>query len=109
MLRIKRGLHRCSFVGNPILAMAIAAQIANEVYKERGYPCEITSHTDGRHGAGSLHYVGLAFDVGVRAAPQADWQTLRDEISQRLGDEFDAVLEADHIHVEFQPKGPTKA
>ena len=76
----------------------------------------ITSVGDGRHGARSLHTIDpvriKAIDyrrwtleiqnaaTGVREdhAPEAARQ-----IKHRLRDQFDVVLEPDHLHVEFDP------
>lgn len=60
----------------------------------------VTSVSDGKHSAGSLHYVGLAADLRLPADPPGFVGRLR----AALGDEYDVVLEGDHIHIEFQPK-----
>ncbi len=84
--------------------MAIAAAVADSVYTELGVPCVITSGRDSKHGAGSLHYLGHGLDFRIRdmTANQAinAAQMLRD----RLGPQYDVVLENDHIHTEFDPK-----
>lgn len=60
----------------------------------------VTSVSDGKHSAGSLHYVGLAFDLRLPANPAGFVGALK----AALGAEYDVVLEHDHIHVEYQPK-----
>lgn len=64
----------------------------------------VTSAVDGKHGIGSLHYVGYAADVRTWAIPKADLPTFTVGLAEELGKEFDVVLEKDHIHIEFQPK-----
>ena len=54
--------------------------------------------------AGSLHYSGAAIDVRTRDLQPADVQKIIARIKSCLGDDFDVLLEVDHIHIEFQPK-----
>ncbi len=84
-----------------------AAFVADQVYTELGYDCIVTSVVDGKHGRGSLHYVGFALDLRTRHFLEKDKDM--DEIAarmirDRLGKQYDVVAELDHIHVEFQPK-----
>lgn len=84
----------------------------------------VTSAHDSRHGDGSLHYVGRAFDIrfigGVRAgaiaipaevnasaaqgyqAQQAEAWAKR--MRQQLPEGYDVIVEGDHIHVERDSK-----
>jgi hypothetical protein len=64
----------------------------------------ITSADDSKHMAGSFHYLGLALDFRsyywlVHIAPFE----LANKLAVVLGDEFDVVLEKDHIHIEYDP------
>jgi hypothetical protein len=59
---------------------------------------------DGKHTAGSLHYSGAAIDVRTRDFPPEALPRLIARIKACLGDDFDVLLETDHIHLEFQPK-----
>ncbi len=56
--------------------------------------------------AGSLHYAGAAIDIRTRDIPLADVQKLIARIKACLGEDFDVVLETDHLHLEYQPKQP---
>jgi hypothetical protein len=56
--------------------------------------------------AGSFHYSGLAVDIRTNDVPPADVPRLIARIKSCVGDDFDAILETDHIHIEFQPKNP---
>ncbi|HEX9768458.1 MAG TPA: hypothetical protein VGA50_04705 [Kiloniellales bacterium] len=88
----------------PELVLAVAFAIP--VFAAHGAACVVTSARDGRHSRGSLHYAGLAIDLRSLDLPPADWEIVRDQLAQALGPQYDVVLERDHFHVEFQPKGP---
>lgn len=66
------------------------------------YGCElvITSTYEGNHKACSLHYANQAYDIrkcGVKT-PQAV-----SEVRELLGEDFDIVIETDHVHIEYDP------
>jgi hypothetical protein len=67
----------------------------------------VTSVVDGPHKEGSKHNEGLAFDVRTRhIVPQDRKDAILRELRvclDSLG--FDVVLEPDHIHIEYDPKG----
>ena len=86
--------------------MVIAWDIADQVYASFHYDdCVLTEGTGGKHGTGSLHYVGLAIDLRIWGFKTKDIQEqVCKELRKRLGPQYDAVLESDHIHIEFQPK-----
>lgn len=57
------------------------------------------------HSAKSLHYDGRAFDIsGTNFSGNTQMLYFSSLLKKLLTDEFDVVLESDHIHVEFQPK-----
>jgi hypothetical protein len=76
----------------------------------------VTSACDGQHMAGSLHYVGCAFDFrfagmregAVSVATSSDQRAIAAGWVSRLrwwlGPGYDVVVETDHIHVEYDPK-----
>jgi hypothetical protein len=84
--------------------MLIALRVAEKIYNDLSTTLVITSVVDGEHSRGSLHYAGQAVDIRTRHAPQESLQNIVGLIATRLTDEFDVVLEKDHIHIEFQPK-----
>ncbi len=86
--------------------IAIAITVAASVFSSHGLGCIVTSVVDGEHSSGSLHYSGGACDLRIRHAPQRLVSTIAREIRIALGSDYDVVIEADHIHIEFQPKGP---
>jgi len=63
----------------------------------------VTSLCDGKHSPNSLHYVGYAADLRIWAIEEKDLVEFTEGLAIELGDEFDVVLERDHIHIEFQP------
>ena len=113
MIRFKKGvkLERDGKAVKPrtIVAMSIACDIWNEY----GYTDErntVTSVMDGKHSANSLHYEGDAFD-------QRTWQDLKgtqmpysmkcilaEKLRERLGAEWDVVIESTHLHIELDKK-----
>lgn len=81
-----------------------AIYVANEVFFELGKNCTVTSVTDSKHGYGSLHYVGLAFDLRTKHISKGEVVKVARELKRRLTKEYDVVVEETHIHVEYQPK-----
>ena len=82
--------------------MAIAYTIACRCYGQ--YDCVITSASDGKHGLNSLHYKGQALDLRTRHLNGQGLQAVYHKLKESLGEQFDVVLESDHIHVEWDPK-----
>jgi hypothetical protein len=85
--------------------MILAAIVAEGVYRDENAPCVITSCIDSKHRIASLHYVGHGLDLRTNNLLPEVRQTVADSLRERLGTEFDVILEDDHIHVEWQPKG----
>jgi len=84
-----------------------AIMVATEVFASFGYDCILTSVTDGKHMPGSLHYVGLASDYRIKQiCVEEHKKQIADAIRKALTAEYDVLLKATHIHVEFQPKRP---
>jgi hypothetical protein len=100
MLSLKPGV-RITGMRPEILLAAVAAM---EVYKAAGHDLTITACVDGKHTTCSLHYAGAAIDLRTRDVPAGDVSKLIAQIKAALGDDFDVLLEVDHIHIEFQPK-----
>ncbi len=97
MLKVKTGVMPKNLV---IAAAAINAALI------LGAPSDvwITSGTDGTHMKGSKHYEGNALDLRRKnMTPDVLAQYLL-VLKERLGRDYDVVLERDHIHVEYDPK-----
>jgi len=80
-----------------------AAIIAEAVYREYGTELVITSANDGKHKEGSLHYKGLALDLRTWTLNGREVM-VHAKLQRALGDQYDVVLEKDHIHVEWDVK-----
>jgi len=67
-----------------------------------GYEVTITSGCEGNHSDRSKHLTGKAIDFRIRDFPIENritsWVT---RIQNRLGDEYAVLLEADHIHIQW--------
>jgi len=61
----------------------------------------VTSTYDGNHSPGSLHYSNDAFDI---RRPKIHWDEYTLELGHVLSEDYDVVLESDHIHIEYDPK-----
>jgi hypothetical protein len=78
------------------------AIIDQEHIRVTGKEAEFTSIVDGVHSLKSLHYAGHAVDV--RRWYLLDAEGFCEKLRTLLGKDYDVVLKANHIHVEFQPK-----
>lgn len=96
MIEIKDGV-RIRGISPEIL---LAIQVAESVLEQAEEHLVITSVTDGRHMAGSMHHIGEAFDMRLPMLAEE----VTKELQWRLGSAFDVVLEPTHIHVEHDPK-----
>ena len=109
MIKIKPGVS----IANLTPQMSMGNQIVASVFDDHDEDCYITSGCEGRHGRASLHFAGNALDYrlpdiqgSVRGIETpAGWhrEILR-LMKECLGKQYDAVLEKDHFHVEYQPK-----
>lgn len=100
MLKLKRGVV-VQGLGTETL---LAAVVAQTVYAKHGKDCVITSALDGQHSETSLHYSGNALDLRTRHLDAGQAEAITDDLQDALGDDYDVVLEGNHIHVEYQPK-----
>ena len=98
MLKVKKGVRIKGIETEALLALLTA----QTVYAEKGEEAVVTSVTDGMHMAGSLHHSGHAFDLRTRHLDAETATTIHREIERRLP-EYDAVLESDHLHIEYDP------
>jgi hypothetical protein len=101
-MKLKQGVTLDSRVKAPIL---YALGIAEVLFRQFNRELVVTSLTEGEHKTDSLHYKGLAADIRIRhlsAQEQRDVFVRFKNILDYMG--FDVVLEADHIHIEFDFK-----
>ena len=83
--------------------MFYAAVVAEEIYKKFGAELVITSANDGKHGDKTLHHKGLALDLRTWNLNGRAMEVTA-ELNKALGGYYQAVLEKDHIHLEWDER-----
>ena len=99
-MKIKRGVSLNHI--RPEIIPAII--IAKDIVESMGREFTITSITEGKHRLDSLHYTGRAFDFRSRNMTPTEKDKCAEQLAALLGDEFDVVKEATHIHCEWDLK-----
>jgi hypothetical protein len=87
--------------------IVLALITANNLYRDEGVELVYTSGRDGEHSLTSLHYSGNAVDLrsrDLKAKNRLLPALIRDRLADRLGVDYDVVLEKNHIHLEYQPR-----
>jgi len=75
-------------------------EIAAVVWAVEKQELVITSTYEGTHSEGSLHYANLAVDIRRHEKGHKTAEALR----RGLGFDYDIIVPADHIHIEYDPK-----
>ena len=102
MIRFKPGVRLDDLSPQMVAAMLVVDAI---YAKHDVTDCVITSGSDGTHSATSLHYRGgRALDFRTRTIPLLHRNAVAQEIGVSLGENYDVVLERDHLHCEYDPK-----
>lgn len=100
-MRIKQGVRIAGI--KPELLFGL--MVADSFYKRiTGTEMTVTAIVDGVHKSGSRHYMGLAADIRTRDLPPPVAAALVAALKLEIDADFDIVLEADHIHLEYDPK-----
>jgi hypothetical protein len=112
MLALKPGVRLLGIRPETIFSI----NVAEGVWERYGAELTVTSVMDSKHGRGSEHYTGLAWDGRtkdpVTQAPLlSDLHAAVEELRIRLRADYDVELEFEgtpdeHVHVEFDPKDP---
>jgi hypothetical protein len=102
MIKLKKGVDLHILSPQAVLGMSIVDGVYGEFLEKE---CWITSVADGKHSRKSLHRLGMAFDVRLPSGVVSMYKTVVSAAKEALGEDFDVVLEEDHIHVEWDPKG----
>lgn len=104
-MRLKKGVDPIALRPEMLLALIVA----DRVYQKHGQELVITSLNDSRHGPTSLHYAGQAADLRTRVFADVLVPVVAQDIREALGNnpDYDIVVEANHIHMEYQPKRKT--
>lgn len=84
--------------------MSIVLINVESLWGMHGLEPTLTSGNDGKHRVDSFHYVGLALDFRSRDLSNTKALFFRDRLQERLGENYDVVLESDHFHIEYDPR-----
>jgi len=102
MICIKDGVDFSLLQPKLVTAIVTAARYFDQL----DAACVITSGRDGKHMNGSLHPTGYAADLRTRNMSTAQQERLRDDLQDELGQDYDRVIESDHLHIEYDPPAP---
>ena len=103
---LKDGVHINGAHFDPVMVRIIDVARETAPMLENG-TVWVTSANDSEHMDGSLHFDNRAFDIRIKniiGDVQHEAKLWAERMQVALGDNYDVVLEDDHIHVEFQPK-----
>ncbi len=84
--------------------LLLGLMILDSVFVENDCVADISCMLEGKHSYTSLHYSGNAADLSTAKIPEEKREVILKEGKKRLGGKFDFILEADHYHLEYQPK-----
>lgn len=100
-MRLKLGASLDSL--KPVILRAIAT--IDEIHLDLfNTEIVITSGADGQHGSHSLHYQGFTIDLRTRNLTIDQRKIFSNRVKEKLGRDFDVILESDHMHIEYDPK-----
>lgn len=102
---IKAGVKAAGVKPELLLGLSVAETIYRKL---TGEYLVVTSLTDGKHKAASLHYKGLAADLRTHDLNTAQRQEFYLRLRDALGPDFDVIFEDEgkpneHIHLEYDP------
>ena len=105
MIRLRADVRMGGIQPETVLAMSLVERWCDK----KGWDMWVFSICEGKHGGGSLHFVGHAFDWWPDTIAEDVFRFGEDmarSIRDLLGQDFDVVFERKpvHIHVEYQPK-----
>jgi hypothetical protein len=99
-------IYKAGVFGTPSRELSYAISLAEALYASLGKDLVITSLQDGQHQSDSLHYSGNAADFRISNLTSSQAQSIYSSLRAQLYNlGFDVVLEFDHIHAEYQPRG----
>ena len=95
-------------IENASWRMFWVAIIADGIFKKHGTEAIITSGSDGKHSARSKHYPENNASGQVEALDLRTWHVdphaVAADMREKLGANYDVVVESDHLHIEYDPK-----
>jgi hypothetical protein len=102
-LKLKHG----ASLENVSWRMFWAAIVLDGIYRDVGQEAIITSGGDGKHSRTSKHYAENNLSGMIEALDFRTWHVDAEEIAakarKKLGPDYDVVVEATHLHVEYDP------
>ena len=100
MLKIKPGVNLTGLANEMVIAAIVAEGLLAELSKD----CVITSALDSKHSATSFHYRGGALDFRTRHLNNTQQKIFEEGLKAALNNDYEVILEHNHMHVEYQPK-----
>lgn len=99
-------IHGVAKIGALRAEIRYAILIVSYVLDEHKLHGILTHGNDGEHMVGSLHYKNRAIDVDWAPwdGPPSEIDEVREAVKLILGDDYDVVAEATHLHIEHDPK-----
>jgi hypothetical protein len=82
----------------------LVLRCADRWSQHTGIGVDINAIDNGTHGATTLHGRSRAWDLDTAGDQATDLHALYAWLHEMLPPGFDVVLEATHVHVEWQPK-----
>ena len=73
-------------------------------YRNAGREAVITSTYGDNHSPSSLHYQNKAIDLRSKGILPHVQQEILQQLEMHLGGDYDVILEANHYHIEYDPK-----
>ena len=107
MITIKNEGNRARVRGiqpETILAMQIVGSIYTKVTKGDDMVVTSAGEIGDFRKKGSKHLSGMAFDIRTRGLSDETIHLIARLARAALGDDYDVVVESNHIHVEFDPE-----
>lgn len=88
--------------------MVPAMLAAYSVFMSEGWMCIISSGVEGKHKRQSAHYTGRAIDLRTKQVGISREQAegIKAKLQFLLHEDYQIFVEADHIHIEFDPQLP---
>lgn len=88
-----------------------AWDILESILDEYDADAILVSGCDGEHMEGSLHYIGNAHDYRKWVLEVEQWEEVKVKFIEATGGDhgdYDFVISANCIHIEYQPKAPIR-
>jgi len=98
MIYLKDGVRLHGLTPQAVLGIQIVASC----FDKHQHNLVVTSVSEGKHMPKSLHYHGRAFDV---RRPGGDEHNLAEDCDKALGGDWDFLIQKDHWHFEWDPRG----